>query len=218
MYLLGAIMNWGKKINPNTDLCYTDMRIWKNAINLCSVSEKEVRESFNFVEVIKKKIQSGNIVLELCCGHGLIGQILIQKHLVKSVIQICNIETKSHQLLELINNSFSDIYFYNWDIYEKENEILKFDYDAVIACHACGGLTDKVIDFAIKKDKNIFVCPCCYHYNLPKELVKIYSQFGSNGVNIYRISKLMLSGYNTSVRELKSNITPLNKVIIGVKQ
>ena len=37
-----------------------------------------------------------------------------------------------------------------------------FDFDFVVALHACGGLSDLAMDFAVLHSCQFLVCPCCY--------------------------------------------------------
>lgn len=205
-------MNYGKNINPLKDLCKLDRDIWVTASNT-GIEEKEIRESLDFCAKVRDMVR-GKKVLEVCSGHGLVGNILVKKYGCKQVTQVDLLDTKAgfRSIQDFNNNSRVYKELLNINEYEKMEDL---EYDCVVGVHCCGDLTDAAIDIAINKKADIGVSPCCYHRvksNNMKEL------FGSRGVDIIRCNKLFENGYTVSIRKMKSNITKMDKIIIGRKK
>lgn len=208
-------MNFGKKIDCMNDLCKTDRNIWV-AAESARICEKEIKESFDFAYKIRRLVRHKN-VLEVCCGHGLVGNILITKGWSKYVAQTDIHETKAHERLLMELNNNARIFFYMLDILKNQKEIDKLEFDIVIGVHCCGNLTDEALDIALRNNKEIAVVPCCYHKS--DEIEKRYMHlFGNLGLDIHRTNRLIEKGYDVRLKTLKANITPMNRVIVGLKQ
>jgi len=176
------------------------------------VSTKEIKESFAFVNKIRRFISGKKVVYDLCCGHGLVGATLVYRGLVKYAILVSDKRYKSHD--ELIDSLGlqSRVYYVYRDIFEDNTFIT--EPDAVVSVHACGELSDRVIDIAKYHNVDVYLMPCCYgkiknHYKYD-ELLKI---FGKDKVDYFRVNELLGCGYSVNVRKIPESITPMNTVI-----
>jgi len=184
---------------------------------------KEIWESFDLVSRIYKMVRVRNQfqfkkrkVLELCCGHGFIGAILVELGYASLVHQIDIKRTKSNKKLHSYINS-SRLIFDKIDIYDEMEWLLDLNVDIIIGCHLCGGLTDTAIDLAIKKQTDLVVVPCCYGKKRARneEERQIFTMFGRESVDVYRAIRLLNNNYNTRMRFIDKNITPMNRVLMG---
>jgi len=186
-----------------------DRKIWASCLGY-GFPIKELRESFDFTDRIKKFIH-GKIGLELFCGHGLIGQILIAHNRCDAIYQIDKLWSRNRNLVYNLFNK-TRVYPIVEEIAEERVDFIN-DVDFLISMHGCGQLTDIVLDLAIKYKKDVAVCPCCYH------LIKTPNAiFGRHNFDYYRIARLIERGYDVHVREMHQSISPMNRVIIGTLQ
>ena len=206
--------NWAEDINPMKDLCKTDRDIWIAAM-ASRIKMKEIRESFDFAHRIRKFLKKKNSVLEVCCGHGLVSNILVEKGWIGYTYQIDIQETKGHErLLSMLNNSHR-IFFYERNLYDLDF-VKELDIDGIIGVHCCGSLTDLVIQIAILKNIDIAVVPCCYgKVKRDNRTRRIRGLFGDIGVDAIRTSRLMEQDYSVKLKKLNESITPMNNLIIG---
>ena len=210
-----AELNWSKAINPLTDLCKTDRNIWVTACTL-GIREKEIRESFDFTDRVHE-LTKGKRVLEIGCGHGLVGSILIEKGYAKTVTMLDKRITKANsKIISALNNHTR--LFFNLKDAADPSALENLEFDAVIGVHACGDLTDTLIDIAIRKGASVAVATCCMDKLRNPKMRKYLQIYGELGVEIKRVQKLMDAGYEVSVRSLKSSITPKNRIIMGKKK
>lgn len=98
--------------------------------------------------------------------------------------------------------------------------------DAIVALHACGGASDRVIDQAIRvRTRWLFLVPCCYGASVPflddaleladrlgaPDVATLRRRVGSALVDVERALRLEAAGYETEVNELVgATITPHN--------
>ena len=182
------------------------------------VRDKEIRESLDFVARIDD-LAHHRKVLELCSGHGLIGQLLGIKDTV-SVRQACLTDCKSRGFLEGYFNNYGKVLFDQIDILKEHDEILAWDFGLVIAMHACGNLTDAAIDIAIEKGADIAICPCCYHKaKVARQMASLARAIGKPmACDSFRLARMAAAGYNVTLRKLNISISPCNNILIGVKE
>ncbi len=94
---------------------------------------------------------------------------------------------------------------------------------AVIAIHACGILTDKVLEKAVQARTPVAVMPCCYNdqikrYQLrqpPDSRILSYPRREDYHDTI-RLQFLREQGYRAELQQINPRITPMNNVIMGI--
>ena len=87
--------------------------------------------------------------------------------------------------------------------------------DIVVSAHACGSLTDLIIDKAIGSHARVAVLPCCHN-------VKVSSTAGLEGwmdktlaVDTARAVRLRSKGYQIVTQKIPESITPKNRLLMG---
>ncbi len=98
--------------------------------------------------------------------------------------------------------------------------------DAVVALHACGGASDRVIDQAVRvRTRWLFLVPCCYGASISfleqaltaadrlgaPDVATLRRRVAASLVDVERALRLEAAGYETEVHELVgATITPHN--------
>jgi len=98
--------------------------------------------------------------------------------------------------------------------------------DAIVALHACGGASDRVIDQAVRvRTRWLFLVPCCYGASVPfldralamagelgaPDVATLRRRVASSLVDVERALRLEAAGFETEVNELVgATITPHN--------
>jgi len=85
----------------------------------------------------------------------------------------------------------------------------------VVSAHACGTLTDLIIDKAVEQHARVAVLPCCHD-------VGASSTGGLQGwmdkplaVDTVRALKLRSKGYQIVTQKIPGDITPKNRLLMG---
>jgi hypothetical protein len=88
--------------------------------------------------------------------------------------------------------------------------------DVVVSCHACGALTDRVLDAAIAARAPVAVLPCC-------QAEATGDQGGLDGwmdsalaIDATRALRLRASGYRVTTQVIPEAMTAKNRLLIGV--
>jgi hypothetical protein len=90
--------------------------------------------------------------------------------------------------------------------------------DVVVSCHACGGLTDVVLERAASARARVAVLPCCHH-------LKAGDTGGLSGwvdraaaIDIVRAVRLAGRGYRIWTQTIPAGVTPKNRLLLGAPE
>jgi hypothetical protein len=87
--------------------------------------------------------------------------------------------------------------------------------DVIVSCHACGPLTDAVLERALSVRARVAVLPCCQS--------AASSDAGGLGgwldpalaVDVTRVARLRAAGYRVHTQTIPAEITPKNRLLLG---
>jgi len=88
--------------------------------------------------------------------------------------------------------------------------------DIIVSCHACGTLTDDILELAMAVGASVAVLPCCHDF----ERCQAGSLAGwmdrSLAIDTMRAVRLEQHGYRVWTQTIPAVITPKNRLLIGV--
>jgi len=169
------------------------------------LSIKELMETFEFFARTRKTTKA-NCVADLCCGHGLLGLLFaIFERKVERVILVDKIEPESRT--KLIASREAKL-----DTVQDQLPV----GCSVVSAHACGVLSDRCIDIAIKIEGRLAILPCCYPKSSCDAPPAIQTEFGLKAAyDIDRTYRLQSAGYLVRWMEIPTEITPMNRILIA---
>jgi hypothetical protein len=88
--------------------------------------------------------------------------------------------------------------------------------DVVVSCHACGGLTDVVLDRAAAAGARVAVLPCCHDLRNNDAGPLAGWMDGPLAIDAMRAVRLeQQRGYRVWTQTIPAAITPKNRLLIG---
>ena len=164
-----------------------------------------------------RRLFRGGRVLDLGGGHGLLAQIMlllddssptalvIDKALPASTAKLHNVLVESWPRLSarirFVTCTMDDV------------EIL--DTDIVVSCHACGAITDRVLDRAVGARARVAVLPCCHDLDSGDDGGLSGWVNGAAAIDIVRARRLAERGYRIWTQAIPEAITPKNRLLLG---
>ncbi|NUO49278.1 MAG: methyltransferase, partial [Polyangiaceae bacterium] len=89
--------------------------------------------------------------------------------------------------------------------------------DVVVSVHACGALTDDVLEMAVRGSASVAVLPCC-HDMRGAEIGGLGGWLdGPLAIDVLRAERLRAAGYAVHTQTIPGAITPKNRLLIGEK-
>jgi SAM-dependent methyltransferase len=186
---------------------------------LCEASclpRKELYESWEVARRVRRRFRGGRVV-DLACGHGLVAHILlllddtseravcIDRRIPPSARAVADVLARAWPRLE------GRIRFEEGDL----GAIALSASDLVVSTHACGALTDRVLEVAAEARARVAVLPCCHD-------AKTCATGGLEGwldpslaIDATRAQRLVLRGYRVITQRIPEAITPKNRLLLG---
>lgn len=179
---------------------------------------KELFEAWEVARRVRRIFRGGRVV-DLACGHGLLAHILLllddssPEALAVDLDFNANTRRLSRVIIERWPRLKDRVYFNRSRV---EDFKLGPD-DLAVSVHACGGLTDTIIDRAARAGARLAVLPCCHD-------TKTGDMGGLDGwldgplaIDITRAARLRAAGYTITTRTIPADITPKNRLLIAQK-
>jgi hypothetical protein len=92
-------------------------------------------------------------------------------------------------------------------------EILRTD--VVVSSHACGALTDRVLDRAVAARARVAVLPCCHDLGTCDAGALSGWVDGPVAIDIVRATRLERQGYRIWTQTIPVNVSPKNRLLIA---
>jgi hypothetical protein len=191
-------------------------RIARSVCRAGVLPAKELFEAWEVARRIRRKYRGGRVV-DLASGHGLLAQIMLV--LDDSSPEAVAIDTafppSARKLAAKMTATWPRLQNRIHFVTARIEAFALTPDDLVVAVHACGALTDRVIDRAVAAGARIAVLPCCHD-------LKTADTGGLEGwidgplaVDVVRARRLQTCGYEVLTRTIPADITPQNRLLLG---
>lgn len=175
---------------------------------------KELYEAWEVARRARRLFRGGRVV-DLGAGHGLLGQILlILDDTSPSVIAADTRLPASHaKLHEVLVQSWPRL-AHRIAFQEQSLDAVELrPDDVVVSSHACGALTDLVLERAVAARARVVVLPCCHHLDGEPALSGWLD--GALAIDVMRAVKLEQQGYRVWTQTIPADVTPKNRLLLG---
>ena len=177
---------------------------------------KELYEAWEVARRVRRRFRGGRIV-DLACGHGLLAQILlllddgspealaVDQRLPKSAAALALSLGQAWPRLQ------DRVCFLETDL----NHVPLYHGDLVVSVHACGGLTDLILERAVAVRARVAVLPCCHDLK-QGNLGGLEGWLeGPLAMDATRVARLCSQGYRVFTQLIPGDITPKNRLLLA---
>jgi len=177
---------------------------------------KELFEAWEVARRTRRRFRGGRVI-DLACGHALLAQLLLV--LDDTSTSAIAVDTRLPDSAWRLREALS----LNWPRLLGRVELVEAPLasvevrpgDLLVSCHACGSLTDRVLDQAILSRVRVVVLPCCHE--------KLANDDGGLGgwldaalaIDVTRAARLRGHGYVVHTQTIPAAITPKNRLLLG---
>ncbi|HYM23751.1 MAG TPA: methyltransferase [Vicinamibacterales bacterium] len=177
---------------------------------------KELFESWETAKRVRRLFRGGRVV-DVCGGHGLLGQVLIlldnssPAGLVADTALPPSHAAVHAALVDVWPRLRDRVAFTTTSV---EDVALEPD-DLVVSIHACGALTDLVLARARAARARVAVGPCC-HDATACDTGRLDGWLDAAiAIDVVRAAGLARADYRVWTQTIPSTITPQNRLLIG---
>lgn len=208
-----------KNLSPQAAVHYPGPGLFDRLARvLCAADclpRKELYEAWETARRARRRLRGGRVV-DLAAGHGLLAYVmLLLDDTSPSALAVDLRRPAMHGRLAAALEAAWPRLAGRVTFVEGPLEAVELvPGDVVVSAHACGGLTDTILDLAIAARVPVAVLPCCHVHDphhplsawLPPDLC----------ADVDRAQRLRAAGYDVRAQTIPADITPKNRLLIGV--
>ncbi len=194
-------------------------RVGRAACHARCLPRKELYEAWETARRVRRLFRGGRIV-DLAAGHGLLAQLL----LILDDSSPCAVAidaavppsaaTLHRALVERWPRLAGRVTFVAGAV--EDFEILPDDI--VVSVHACGALTDLVLQLATTARARVAVLPCCHDVGVCDAGALSGWMDDALAIDVVRARRLAGQGYHIWAQRIPEDITPKNRLLIGAPE
>jgi hypothetical protein len=177
---------------------------------------KELHEAWEVARRVRRRFRGGRVV-DLCAGHGLLAYLMLV--LDDSSPRAVAVDTitppSAPKLAAAIETTWPRL---RGRVTRTEGVLDDVRLDAgdlVVSVHACGALTDRVLELAIAQRCRVAVLPCCHDVKRSDTGALTGWLDGPLAVDVTRAQRLRAAGFDVQTQHIPAEITPQNRLLIA---
>lgn len=177
---------------------------------------KELYEAWEMGRRVRRLLRGGRVV-DLGGGHGLLAQvmILLDDSSASALVVDKALPLSSARVHEALVDAWPRISGRIVFVASGLEDIEIKAEDVVVSSHACGNLTDLVLDRAVAAGARVAVLPCC-HDTVTCESGGLFGWIDRPlAIDILRAVRLEQQGYRIWTQTIPASITPKNRLLLG---
>jgi hypothetical protein len=191
-------------------------RIARAVCHAGCLPRKELYESWEMARRVRRLFRGGRVV-DLGGGHGLLAHImlLLDGSSPQALVVDRALPPSHAPLHEVLSRAWPHLSAgVTFD--ERSFDAVPLESsDVVVSSHACGALTDVVIDCAIAARARVAVLPCC-HDRVRCDDGSLSGWMAHDlAIDAMRAMRMQQQGYRIWTRAIPAAVTPKNRLLLG---
>ena len=177
---------------------------------------KELFEAWETARRVRRLFRGGRVV-DVAGGHGLLAHamLLLDDSSADALVVDPSLPPSSARLHASVTKAWPRLSGRITFLTARVEDLDLRPSDIVVSVHACGGLSDVVLERAASARARVAVLPCCHD-------LAVHDDGGLAGwidrplaVDVVRAMRLRQQGYRTWTQSISEQITPKNRLLIG---
>jgi hypothetical protein len=191
-------------------------RVGRAACHAGCLPRKELYEAWETARRVRRLFRGGRIV-DLAAGHGLLAQLMLilddtSPYAVAVDVVVPPSAVALHQaLVERWPRLAGRVTF----VASAVDAVDILPGDIVVSVHACGRLTDIVLQRATGARARVAVLPCCHDVRVCDAGALSGWMDAALAIDTVRARRLSSQGYQIWTQRIPQDITPKNRLLIG---
>jgi len=191
-------------------------RLAREVCHAGCLPRKELFEAWETARRVRRLFRGGRI-LDLGGGHGLLAHVmlLLDDSSPDAVVADKRLPASSARLHDVLIAAWprlsGRIAFLSVDL----DDVAINPADIVVSVHACGSLTDLVLERAAAARARVAVLPCCHDLDVNDDGDLAGWVDGPLAVDVVRALRLKRRGYRIWTQSISAEITPKNRLLLG---
>ena len=177
---------------------------------------KELYEAWEMARRVRRIFRGGRVV-DLGAGHGLLAQVmlLLDDSSGSALVVDKTLPPSSARLHDALVESWPRLSGRVHFMAGALDDVTLLPTDLVVSSHACGALTDRVLEGAVAARARVAVLPCCHDLAAGDAGDLSGWVDGPMAIDLVRAMRLQLQGYRIWTQRIPAAVTPKNRLLMG---
>jgi hypothetical protein len=191
-------------------------RLARSVCHASCLPRKELFEAWETARRVRRVCRGGRVV-DLGGGHGLLAHtmLLLDDSSPEAIVVDTAIPSSSARLHDVLVEAWPRLAGRVTFVSARIEDVELSAADIVVSVHACGGLSDVVLERAAAARARVAVLPCCHDLDANAQGDLTGWVDGPLAVDVVRAMRLKARGYRIRTQLIASEITPKNRLLIG---
>jgi len=180
---------------------------------------KELYEAWEVARRVRRLCRGGRVI-DMGAGHGLLAHVmLILDDSSSTALAVdTTIPASSAKLHQALVDAWPRLAGRVTSVEGAIGTVELSSTDVVVSSHACGALTDRVLERAAAARARVAVLPCCHDLAACDAGALSGWVDGPVAIDIVRAMRLERQGYRVWTQTIPAAITPKNRLLIGAPE
>jgi hypothetical protein len=191
-------------------------RLAREVCHAGCLPRKELFEAWETARRVRRLFRGGRVV-DLGGGHGLLAHamLLLDDSSPQAMVVDTSRPRSSARVHEILAAAWPRLAGRVTFVTSRVEDVVLDRDDVVVSAHACGSLTDVVLDRAAAARARVAVLPCCHALDINDDGDLAGWVDGPLAVDVMRAVRLKQQGYRIWTQSIPADITPKNRLLIG---
>ena len=186
---------------------------------VCRAGVLPRKELFEAWEVARRtrRLFRGGRIMDLAGGHGLLAHamLLLDDTSPRAVVVDTAIPPSASRLHDVLADGWPRLRDRVALVAAPLNDVSLHEDDIVVSSHACGPLTDTILDHASTARTRVSVLPCCHDHERCDAGPLTGWMDVALAIDVRRAARLERAGYRVWTQRLPPGITPKDRLLLG---
>jgi hypothetical protein len=177
---------------------------------------KELYEAWEVAKRARRWFRGGRVI-DVGAGHGLLAHIMLVLDDTSPVAVAVDtaLPESAARIHDVLARSWPRLTGRVLFVSGEPEDVDVASGDVVVSCHACGALTDRVIDCATRPRARLAVLPCCHDLETCDTADLSGWIDASLAIDVGRAMRLRVLGYRVRTQTIPAEITPKNRLLLA---
>ncbi len=191
-------------------------RVARACCRASCLPRKELYEAWEVARRVRRRMRGGRVI-DLACGHGLLAHLmlLLDDSSPEAVAVDCRLPESAAKLAQVLTEEWPRLKGRVRFIESDLGAVSLSDSDLVVSAHACGALSDLILERALSAGARVALLPCCHDLK-GNDLGGLQGWLdGPLAVDVMRVERLRRAGYGVHTQTIPGDITPKNRLLLA---
>ena len=177
---------------------------------------KELYQTWEVARRVRRLFRGGRVI-DLGSGHGLLAQIMLilDDSSPEALVVDKTLPPSAAKVRDALAEAWPRLAGRVTFVANGLDDVAILTTDVVVSSHACGALTDRVLERAAEARARVAVLPCCHNLAVCDAGDLAGWVEAPVAIDILRAVRLQRQGYRIWTQTIPSTITPQNRLLLG---